>query len=228
VSKQSRDVLDEAGIVTTDPAVVRRAREFITRLCTEPVRREYLRACKKAYRPPRFARQASGARPGQRRAKHAKLWLVALREGKGIPDRELDRYEKGEHRAEKLVKAPERSKTDSFHWWHKPRMAKELEVGDWIIQSVRREDKTIVVYPPGQLLLIDNYVRDPKKRKERWVFHLEMPKRGQTLSWPPFRKAVKRILGEDLKRPRTKPVRDVEAADGFLGLWTAGGRVARG
>lgn len=227
VSKQSRDVLDEAGILTNDRAVVRRAREFIERLCTEPVRPKYLRDCKRAYRPPRFGRGAATAKPRQRRVRHAKLWLVNLGEG-SLPDSELNRYEKGERKAEKLVKAPGRSKTESFHWSYKPKIADELELGDWIIQTMTRKDKSIVVYPPGQLLLVDSYVRNPKKRRERWVFHIEMPKRPEAFSWREFEKAAKPILdGARLKKPRTMPIRDVQTADGFLALWTPSGRAAR-
>jgi hypothetical protein len=63
-------------------------------------------------------------------------------------------------------------------------MASELELGDWIIQIVAYKDKSILVDPPSQLLLIDHYVRDPERRKERWVFHLEAPRRGVRWSDP--------------------------------------------
>src|SRR5438046_2787512 len=36
VSKHSQRVLDEAAILTTEPSAVRRAQEFIDRICTEP------------------------------------------------------------------------------------------------------------------------------------------------------------------------------------------------
>src|SRR5260370_37588399 len=78
VSRRSQQVLDEAAIITTEPSVVRCSREFIDRICTEPVRPEYLKKCKNIYRPPRLNGQRVGRKVRQERATHAKLWLVTL------------------------------------------------------------------------------------------------------------------------------------------------------
>ena len=116
---------------------------------------------------------------------------------------------------------------DNFHWPNKPRMATELEFGDWAIQVLRRKDKTIIVYPPGRFILLDRYTRDRKSGKERYVFHLEVPRRGQTIPWPRFRQTVNRLLNRALKAPpRTMPVPEIEAADRLLTMWTPCGRVA--
>ena len=227
ISKHSKEVLDEAAILTTDPAAIRRAREFIDRLCTEPVRREYLEECKRVYKPPRFNGQRANGKSRQRRVKHAKLWIVGLREC-SIPESEVERYERGEANAEKQVKDEARATRESFHWPYKPRMARELEFGDWIIQVTKYKDESIAVSPPGQLLLIDSYIRDVDSGKERWVFHLEVPRRRETLTWREFRRAAKAVLGTDaLTAPRTQPIRDTQVADSLLGLWTPGGRVSR-
>jgi phospholipase D-like protein len=228
VSKRSLKVLDEAAIVSSDPAVVRRAREFINRLCTEPVRPEYLERSKRFYRPPRFTGgRAKGSRK-QHRARHAKVWLVSLYDRVSIPESELERYERGEAKAEKLVRDRVHSRTDSFHWPHEPRMAAELEFGDWIIQVVTHKDKGAHVYAPAQLLYVDNYPRSKGSGKKRWVFHLEVPKRGEAMTWGQFgrrTRGISRSIGS--ASPRTRPIRDDRVADGLLRLWTMGGRVSR-
>lgn len=224
ISKHSRDVLDEAAILTSDPVAIRRALQFIERMCTEPVRPEYLEECKRIYRPPRMGGAAIAGATSSRRAKHAKLWIVSLGEN-WIPESELERYEAGEQRAKGLVKDEVRSKTDSFHWSHRPKFALELELGDWVIQVTTFKDKRVVVSPPGQLLFADHYARDASG-KERWVFHLEAPKRGEVLSWSKFKRAAKGFLGLTAA-PRTRPVRDVQLADDVLALWTRSGRVSR-
>ena len=201
VSRHSQQVLDEAAILTTEPSAVRRAREFIDRICTEPVRPEYLEECKRIYRPPRLNGQRTSIKNRQPRATHAKLWLVNLVES-SVPEPELERYEQGEAKAEKLVKDEGRSTTTSFHWPYKPKMASELELGDWIIQFMTYKDKRVLVYPPGQLLFIDPYVRDPESGKERWVFHLEVPRRRETMTWNEFRRATKSFFGPS---PPSKP-----------------------
>jgi hypothetical protein len=227
VSRHSQQVLDEAAILTTEPSAVRRSREFIDRIYTEPVRPEYLKKCKSIYRPPRLNGQRVGSKDRQQRASHAKLWLINLVEA-SVPESELERYEQGEAKAEKRVKDQTRSTTDSFHWPFKPKMASELGLSDWIIQIVAYKDKSILVDPPSQLLLIDHYVRDPERRKERWVFHLEVPRRGEKITWKEFARATKSLFQSSaLSTPRTKPIRDVQVADGLLGLWTPGGRVSQ-
>lgn len=227
VSRHSVQVLDEAAIITRGPAAVRWAREFIDRLCTEPVRPEYLNECKRLYRPPRMDGKRTNVKHGQKRAKHAKLWIVNLSDY-SIPESEIERYEVGEAKAEKLIRDEVHCTTESFHWSDKPRMASELEFGDWVIQVIRHGNKRITVYPPGQLLLIDSYVRDDNSGKERFVFHLETPKRRETMRWQEFSKAAKsHLTPHELVSPRTRPIRGVQVADGLLALWTPGGRVSR-
>jgi hypothetical protein len=53
-STNSKEFLDEAGIVTTDATAVQQATEFFDYLCTDPVGEEYLKQCIKEYRPPVF------------------------------------------------------------------------------------------------------------------------------------------------------------------------------
>lgn len=227
VSRHSQQVLDEAAIFTTDPSAVRRAREFIDRVCTEPIRREYLEECKRIYKPPRFGGQRASGKGRHQRAKHAKLWLVNLREY-SLPVSEAERYREGEEKAEKFVRDESRSTTDSFSWPLKPKMARELELGDWVIEVMTHKDKSILVYPPGQLLFVDHYVRDPKSGKERWVFHLEVPKHGKAITWKRFGRATKSLLASGAPpTPRTEAIRDVQVADQMLGLWTPGGQVSR-
>jgi hypothetical protein len=226
VSRNSQQTLDEAAIRTNDRSVARRAEEFIDRLCTEPVRPEYLAECKRIYKPPRFLGQGAGEKNSPKRATHAKLWIVNLREAY-VPDSEDQRYARGEVKAAKLIKDRVRSKTDSFHWPHKPRMADQLEFGDWVVQVITYHDKSISVHPPGQLRFTDTYSRGPGKAKERWVFHIEVPKRGEKMTWQQFSRSARALGMAARAKPRTARVGDVAVADGLLSLWTPGGRVAR-
>ena len=227
VSRNSRETLDEAAILTKDFVAVRRAREFFNRICTEPVRPEYLKECKAAYKPPRDTGRRISRSGKSKRATHAKLWLVSLIDYHSFPEAESKRYEESEQKAAELVEDTTHSKATSFHWPHKPKMADELEKGDWIIQCIEHKDKSITVYPPAQLLWIDHYIRDKKTGKERYIFHLEIPKRGQTMKWQVFRKLLKARLGIAMNTPRTRPIRDTKQADDLLSLWTPSGRVAR-
>lgn len=225
-STRSRDLLDEAAVLTNDALVVRRAKDFINRLCTEPVRSEYLKECKREYRPPRIGRGVRQRGVAHERVRHAKLWIVPLQLGFSIPESELRRYERGVSRANDLVADIDKSRVDNFFWPYRPRMADELERGDWIIQTVKQLDGSIRVQPPAQLLFVDSYVRDKQTGKERYVFHIEVPKGGQAMSWSAFRKRVKTLLGLELTR-RAKAIRDADQADDLMRLWTARGQLVK-
>lgn len=227
ISGRAKELLDEAGILTNDRNAVRRAREFIGRVSLEPIRPEYLEECKRCYRPPKLKSQRTTGKQRQQRVKHAKLWMVNLREYE-VPESELRRYEEGEAKARQQAQNAVRSTAASFHWPSKPRMASELELGDWILRIMKKRDGTILVYPPGQFLLTDHYTRDLASRKERWVFHLEIPRQGQAMTWDRFVRSVRTLPGlNKLKTPRSCPVRDVYTADQILALWTVVGRISR-
>lgn len=227
ISKESQERLDEAAILTTDPVAVRRAREFIDHLCTERVLPEYLELCKQSYRPPRFSKAKSDKTSAWPRIRHAKLWMVNLWEG-SIPKSERERYKEGEKEARKLMKDSAHSELIYCHWSRKPKMANELEAGDWIIQVVTGKNKSVLVYPPAQFLFVDQYVREKKSGKLRYVFHLEIPKSSQRLSWADFCRGAKSVLSpQELDKPRTRPIRDIQIADDLFRLWTPKGRISK-
>ena len=228
VSKNSKQNLDEAAIASKEISVVRRAVEFIKRICTEPVRPEYLEECKKTYRPPRQYNneRKSTKRVASKRVTHAKLWIVKMTDY-SIPDAEIERYEKGEKKAVGLLNDSRKSETTSFHWPYRPKMADELQTGDWIIQCIKYKDNNFTVWPPAQLLFIDRYIRNSKTGKERFVFHLEIPKQCQKMEGAEFKKAANTVLSDALVKPRTKAIRVVTEADDLLRFWTPAGRIAK-
>jgi phosphatidylserine/phosphatidylglycerophosphate/cardiolipin synthase-like enzyme len=122
ISKHSEEVLDEAAILTNVQSTVRRALEFIDRLCTEPIRREYLDKCKEIYKPPKFSGKRAKGVPSQQPMKHAKLWKVKVDE-RDLPKSEQQSYEQGEAEAEKLLTDEVRTTTRYVHWGDKPKMA---------------------------------------------------------------------------------------------------------
>lgn len=226
ISKTSQKVLDEAAILTDDPIISRRAKEFLSRICIEPVLQEYLDECKRIYRPPRFGGRRPTHGKQTHRVTHAKLWLVNLVDYFSFPDAELAAFEKSEDKARALLKDAQKSTLSTFHWPYKPKMADELETGDWIIQCIRHEDKTISVCPPARLISIDHYVRNTQG-KERYLFHLESPRRGEEMNWARFRKTLNSTLKTGTRLPRTMAIRETQNADDLLRLWTFRGRVSR-
>jgi hypothetical protein len=229
ISRNSRDSLDEAAVLTKEPSVIRRAHEFLERICTEPIRPEYLKRCKSIYKSSRRARTGrdnSTASKTKGRVTHAKLWLVNLQDS-SIPDSEIKRYEKGEQKAKTLLRDTANCEVTSFNCTSRSKMVDELEEGDWIIECIKHKDGSITVWPPAQLLYIDQYIRNQKTQKERYVFHSEIFQKCQSLDWSRFRKIANSILSNTLKKPRTKPIRNIGEADDLLRLWTPAGQISK-
>lgn len=225
VSRNSQLVLDEAGIFTNDPLAIRRAKSFFERLCTEPVRREYLAECKCIYRPPRLNGRRDAKGTATKRVTHAKLWIVymTVREPSEFI-RSLE--EQGEETARTMIKDSGRSEIQNFNHRGTGRITKSLEMGDWIVSVSKYEDGSIRVSPPTQFLYKVGGV-DPLG-KQYTVFYSEGPKRGSELSWNQFKRAAKPFLGSrHLLRPKTMPIPKIEIADRLLGIWTAGGRISK-
>lgn len=227
VSKNSRDTLEEAAILTDDRIALQRAKKFIHQICTEPVLPEYLKECIKSYRPPKVNGKRVGAKGISRRAKHAKLRIVSLIDYAEFPEDEIEDYEKSEKKANRLIKDKSKSVLENFRWSRKPKMADDLEQGDWFIQCVEHDDKSISVSPPAQLILLDHYIRNKQNGMERYVFHLESPKGGQKMDWKIFRRKLNSVLSTEKKKPPTMAIRDTTQADELLRLWTPKGRIAR-
>ena len=225
VSKNSRDTLEEAAILTDDRVALQRAKKFIDQICTEPVLPEYLKECIKSYKPPRIS--GIETKGMSRRAKHTKLRIVSLIDYANFPEDEVELYEKSERKAEKLINDKKQSVLEGFRWSGRPQMADEPEKGDWFIQCVKHSDKSISVYPPAQLILLDHYVIDKATNKKRYVFHLEASKNGQKMAWNIFCKKLNTILSTNKKNPPTMAIRDTQQADELLRLWTPTGRIAR-
>src|SRR5207244_327230 len=115
ISKHAKESLDEAAILTDDVSTVARAVETFERLCTEPVRKDYLETCIAAYRPPRFPE----GRPRAKRRGHlapAKLWIIGGLENKEVPEAERATVSKVTKRAERNLRDFERSAVDSIHY----------------------------------------------------------------------------------------------------------------
>lgn len=227
ISGHSKDTLDEAGLFTNDRIAIQRARAFIQSLCTEPVRQKYLNMCKGLYRSPKFNNQTKNANRKQLRINSTKLWIITI-DGNvnGVPASEEKRYDQGTKKAEKML-AKKKSETASFHSKSELRILSDLQKGHWIVLVTKYDDGTSEVAPPGQFLFIDSYVRDKQKKLNRWVYHLEVPAKEQTMSWKKFKQRLQTNTHFKVSdKPRDRAVSDVKIADGILRMWSDNGNVS--
>jgi hypothetical protein len=223
VSRNSREILDEAGIITTDPAAVQRATDFFEKLCTEPVSKKYLNRCVAEYRPPKFKPAVEKApRKGRsKRVPEAKLWFV----GGLVDEEETPLMERLTKRAEKKLRHPEKNEVSWIHYGSKPKFLRHIRFGDWIVDCIR-DAKIRHVGPPAQVLYVEEG-KQPNGKKYAAVM-LESPGDGESMGLGQFRRKIRAVEPSlDKPSPRTKPIQNTDHADKILRLWTPRGKIAK-
>lgn len=214
-SKNSRDNLIEAAVVSTDKSVVTTARGFVASLKGEQISPEYITLCKKKFRPPR---RPGGENRGVRtQPAHPRLWVTGVApanfsdEEQRIADKERELAKK-ELRSQRLFQVfPVRfGGTDHF--------AKTVSVGDQIIQLWEEEGK-LWAYPPSRVIRLRRYVqRDARKIPHLFVF-IEESRSPKLFKWGDFRRVLRKNgvtrISDVMCREITKP----ELKHTLLGLW---------
>lgn len=226
-SQNSKDILDEAGIITTDPAAVRRANDFFEKLCTEPVGNEYLKKCIAEYRPPKFKPAVERGEPrskGSRRVVEAKLWFVGGLEALKLTDDARRSIERVERRHEKRLKSPGQTEVTWIRYRRKPTFLRHIRVGDWVVDCMK-DGRGRYVGPPKQMLGLDEWISPRGTRYTMLI--LETPRDGENISLSQFRKKIASIQSElDCPNPRTKAIENNDRADNILRIWTTTGKIA--
>ncbi len=229
VSKRSQTVLDEAGLITTDSAAVRRAQEFLDRISTEPVRSKYLAECIKAYRPPRFKaaleRRQGSPRGGAQRASDAKLWLIGgISELPDPSEKDQQSLDRAEFKVRRKAK---RKDADEVRWIRYPsdyKFYRQIEIGSWIVVAWTSGD-AVVVSAPARVLAKEKWQSETGRRY--FLLWYEASSRAEDMPWNEFRRRARPLLPR-IKNPSrlTRAVGSQEIADGILRLWTPTGRIA--
>ena len=226
VSRNSQHVLDEAASLTTDGSAILRATGFFDKLCTEPVRPEYLKLCLKAYRPPLFSPVGSATKGRrQQRVIEAKLWFIGGLRYREVPEHEKQRAEQIQQKAAKRLRKVKGTIADFTHYGTKPNYFSHIRAGDWVVTCIADGIGNRFVHAPRQVLGQERYARGGGK--QRHLLLSEAPTRAQEMSFTAFRRKIRRIVPRlDSKQPRTTAIQNSEAADFILSLWTPGGRLA--
>jgi len=227
VSHNSKDRLDEAGIITSDPAALRRASQFFKRLCTEPVGDEYLKKCIAEYRPPKFkaAIDRSSLRSKRsHRVIEAKLWFIGGLKSLIPRDEDAESIARIERRHTSKLKQPERTEVTWIRYWRLPKVLRRVKVGDWVVDCTRDGGRRYVG-TPRQMLGVEDWVSARGTRYKLMLF--EEPTNGQSMSLSEFKRRIGRAnLPFKSANPRTVAIEDQRAADDILRMWTATGKIS--
>jgi hypothetical protein len=207
ISHNSKEVLDEAGIITTDSATVRRACELFDKLCTEPIGKEYLKTCIAEYRPPKF-KAAGEHRPSRskrsRRIVEAKLWFVGGLKALSLSDVDRKSVEQVERHHQTKLSRPEQTELTWIRYHRLPKALRQVRVGDWIVDC-QKDGRGRYVGAPKQMLGFDKWVSDRGTRYT--LMMLEVASAGEVMSLTDFRRKAVAIQPElNHPNPRSRPI----------------------
>ena len=228
ISNNSQNVLDEAGSITNCPQALRRADDFFGKLCTEPVRPEYLKKCLSAYRPPKFKsdKALKSNSKSQKRVVSAKLWFVGGLVRGDVPEKEIEKAELIKRQAKSRLTKPNGTGVESTHYHSKTRYLENIRIGDWIVECVDEPNKKQYVSPPSQVIGLESYSRGQGKR--RYLLLKEVSKTAQEMPLKRFQKLIGKIAPNlAIERPRTSAITNTEVADAILSIWTPSGLISK-
>lgn len=148
VSNHSANTLIEALVATTDPEVVKAAREFIRSLCLQTLRPDELDRLQDIYRPPRTP-AFQGARSSNRKRSPilSRVRIVQL-ERETLPKGGKDEERVREQAAEKRMNSRERHQLDNFFWTGKC----PVEFGDNVLQVTKEDSGRRLIDPPARVI----------------------------------------------------------------------------
>lgn len=228
ISYNSQNVLDEAGIITTDTAAVRRASDFFEKLCTEPIGDEYLKKCIAEYQPPKFkaaVEHQAGRSSRSSRIAEPKLWFVGNLRAFEPREDDLKSIESVEKRHQKKLKFPAQTEVTWIQYKKVPKRLQQVRDGDWIIEC-SKDGRGHCVGPPKRMLGFAPYSSAFGTKFSLMMQEVSLT--GEEMSLSEFRRRVAPIQPElNRPNPRTRAVVDNDRADDILRMWTATGRVAK-
>ena len=222
VSKNARQYLDEAGILSTSPAVVKAARHFIRSRCSEPVRRPYLEQCISLYKPPTF--KAAKTIPVPKKGKPAKVWFVGGLRYINV-DKDKEQIERLEKQAAQEMVDPDHCFVRWIRFSYHPKWFSDIRRHNWVVDCTRSGKRTFDVGPAVRVIRKRKYTT--KAGKTYHMLMLESPIDGEYMTLTAFRERWRKVAPKGMQPPkRTKPITDPSLGDAVLRFWTRRGKIS--
>lgn len=223
VSKNSKDCLLEAAVLSDEPSVMFGARGFVKSLAGERVTPGYIKTCKKEYRAPKWGpgRNAGNGNRGKKKSPkpaHPRLWILRVYPA-DYTDQENDIHDRGVARATKAL--PNRRKYDvsSMRWNSDRHFAQEVRLGDQVIQIREDDDGELRVYPPSRVVLIRHYKSSNYRRAPRMLVFFEEPIDAELVGWKDLNAVLRKAGVSRVGKNISREIRDEDTKHKLLGLW---------
>jgi hypothetical protein len=184
VSQNARRYLDEAAILSTSPATVQAAKQFIRAMCTEPVLEGYLAECITVYKPPVFKAARTVRRPSLQKQR-ARVWYIG---GLIYIDDARDRHqiEPLEIEAAEELFDPRHSEVSWIRMGYRPKWFANIQRNNWVIDCTRAGKRKRDIGSPARVIRKRRYTT--KAGKTYHMLMLERPVNRENMSLTEFQK----------------------------------------
>lgn len=215
LSSSSKNRLDEAGLLTNNPDVLRATREWFTERLVEPVTPRWLEHCEEIYRPPKV-----GGVPLSKKQidlNRQRVWLLFGHTIDTFPKSEEKDREIGFKRAEKRLEKRKTYTIEQFRVRGKYGFVNDIKRGDLVVQVIKHStDAKHKVGPSGRVLEKRQFPN--KNGKHVTYFYIEMPNDYREIGLEKF-KDVCNDLGYKLGNAnRTREISDRVTQDQILAI----------
>ncbi|WXG46148.1 MAG: phospholipase D family protein [Candidatus Atabeyarchaeum deiterrae] len=218
VSQHSKHELIEMGLLCRDRDVVSRVRGWIKSLQRDPVSPEYVKRCKRLYRPPRMHNTSSKGR-GTALPSYSTVWLLGSLRLYELTEEEKCICKRDVGNASRRIQNSGRYHVEVVRQPMESHFSQRVAPGDQVIQVVSDKNR-IRVYPPSRVLAITR-LKAPNEQKLRNVFvHLEEPNHFRPIGWNYFKKKLAKVGLRRITENSRLEVETLEAKSVVLGLWS--------
>lgn len=181
--------LEEAALVTREPAAVAACRRYVESLTDAPLGPRHLGLLAGKYRPPKFGRRRSpphvvADKKRERVGQYPTTWIAPLVTGTW-DERDYAENRQARGAARSQISDENKFRLEEFRW--NGATSRRFRIGHDVVQSVT-EGKDIRLYPPGKVVYLHRY---SEKGHRRVIVYIEVPKWRKSIA----REKVLRRLG---------------------------------
>jgi hypothetical protein len=219
LSKHSQMRLIESGLLCRDKNVVSSAIGLIKALQVENVTTEYIKLCKKWYKPPQFLseKKTIGKNTTKVFPKYSRLWVT------GVDDTTYSELEEQlnvaeKKKAEKVITDKKKYEAEPLKWYGNSSFTREIKKGDLLIQMYDN-GKTVRVYPDSRVIHVKRYKSFDKRKAPRMFIYIESQLHPKTIIWKEFKKVLTAVGLTKLGSGSTREIKSPPAVYRILGLW---------
>lgn len=184
LSSSSKNRLDEVGLLTNNPTVLKSIREWFAERLIEPVTPGWLRHCENIYKPPKGG-LGNPTKQKQPSIHTQSAWFI-FGHLSDYPAFEDPERERGYQIAKKYMEKPRAYDIEEFRFTGSYKFLEEINRGDLVIQAIKETMKSDYKVAPFGKLLGKKQFKNKKGTSVTYLY-IEMPRVYRTMKFEMFR-----------------------------------------